>query len=88
MKDADLGRGRGPWTVHVSFRDDALDPSVGYGLVFASLCSSSKYAEPEADGVRPVLRTVHSAWVSKISVYRLVVCFNRLTYFPELCWPS
>ena len=56
MKGADLGRGRGPCTVHVSFR---LEETVEREVAFETAAegSSSRYAEPEADGVRPVLRT-------------------------------
>ena len=62
-KGADRGRGRGPWTVHVSLRAGALLardllPAIGVDG------SSSKYAEPDADGVKPVLRTKFHTSVS------------------------
>lgn len=45
----DLGSARGPWTVQLSLRPEAPD--------FADVWTS-KYAEPDAEGVTPVLRTV------------------------------
>ncbi len=62
-KGADRGRGRGPWTVHVSLRADAL---LARDLLAAVDMhgSSSRYADPEADGVKPVLRTEFQASVS------------------------
>lgn len=44
----DLGSALGPWTVQLSLRPDAP----GFADVW-----TSRYAEPEADGVTPVLRT-------------------------------
>lgn len=51
---AERGSGFGPWTVHVSFRADERgirDLEVDCGG------SSSRYAEPVAEGMRPVFRT-------------------------------
>ena len=61
VKGADRGRGRGPWTVHVNF--SVLDwferyPEPG---VVPEEGSSSRYAEPEAEGVKPVFRTINSS---------------------------
>lgn len=60
---ADLARGRGPWTEQEILREDVggrkllvcevLDFFLGGGL------SSSRYADPEAEGVMPVLRTMN-----------------------------
>lgn len=61
VKGADRGRGRGPWTVHVNF--STLD-RFGRYLEPAAVPeegSSSRYAEPEAEGVKPVFRTVTPA---------------------------
>lgn len=59
---ADLAKGRGPWTAQDILREDVggrkllvgvdLDFFLGEGV------SSSRYADPEADGVMPVLRTI------------------------------
>lgn len=57
-KGADLGSGRGPWTVHVSFKPDV--DSEASPLVVVRDCfdaSSSRYADPEAEGVTPVFKT-------------------------------
>ena len=62
-KGADRGRGRGPWTVHVSLRAGALHVRDLLAAVGVD-DSSSKYAEPEADGVKPVLRTGIQAGIS------------------------
>ncbi len=53
--DAALATGFGPWTEHVSLREE-VD---GINVLGAedSGASSSKYAEPEAAGTSPVLRT-------------------------------
>lgn len=57
---ADLGSGRGPWTVQVSFNpevDRVVKPGV---MVLGDLgASSSRYADPEAEGVTPVFRTMN-----------------------------
>lgn len=58
---ADLGRGRGPWTVQVSFKPEvereARPGEVAFGFFEAS---SSRYADPEAEGVTPVFKTADS----------------------------
>lgn len=58
-KGADLGSGRGPWTVQVSFRPEVERDArpVLEALGFRGEASSSRYADPEAEGVTPVLRT-------------------------------
>jgi len=51
------GRGRGPWTVHVSLRVEeggSRDGSEAAGVV----ACNSRYAEPEAEGTRPVCRKI------------------------------
>ena len=57
-KGADFGSGRGPWTVQVSFRPEvesvARPGEVAFGFFEAS---SSRYADPEAEGVTPVFKT-------------------------------
>lgn len=57
-KGAFLGSGRGPWTVQVSLRPEVereARPAVEFlGVLEAS---SSRYADPDADGVTPVFRT-------------------------------
>ena len=50
-KGADLGSERGPWTLQLSFRPDTPDLNV---------VSISRYAEPDAEGVTPVLRSSES----------------------------
>ena len=57
MKGADLGSGRGPWTVHVNFSADGESKKFLEPAVTVEGDSSSRYAEPEAEGVNPVLRT-------------------------------
>lgn len=57
-KGAFLGSGRGPWTVQVSLRPDVereARPAVEFLGVLEG--SSSRYADPDAEGVTPVLRT-------------------------------
>ena len=56
-KGADLGRALGPWTVQTSFMP--LTVVVADAAVWARPwgASTSAYAEPEAAGVIPVLRT-------------------------------
>lgn len=49
---ADFGSGRGPCTVQVSFSPESFTESL-------SLPSSSRYADPDAEGVTPVLRTAY-----------------------------
>lgn len=59
---ADRGSGLGPWTVQVSFNaDDGGIKDVGLERAAASDAdgSNSRYAEPAADGMRPVLTTAH-----------------------------
>lgn len=60
-KGADRCNGRGPCTVHVSFRPQVeREESVGFAAFGSDgWDSSSRYAEPDADGVTPVFRTVH-----------------------------
>lgn len=48
-KGVDLGSALGPWTEQLSLRPEAP----GFADVWIS-----RYAEPEAEGVIPVLRTV------------------------------
>jgi hypothetical protein len=56
---ADFGNGRGPWTVHVSFKPDVERDARPGVLVFVDFeASSSRYADPEAEGVTPVFRTI------------------------------
>lgn len=66
MNGADRGRGRGPWTVHVNFSE--LDRFERYSEpeVVPEEGSSSRYAEPEAEGVKPVFRTMKAAVRSTI----------------------
>lgn len=47
-KGVDLGSALGPWTVQLSLRPEAP----GFAEVWIS-----RYADPEAEGVMPVLRT-------------------------------
>lgn len=61
---ADRGSGLGPWTVQVSFNaDDGGIKDVGLERAAASDAdgSNSRYAEPAADGMRPVLTTAHGS---------------------------
>ena len=58
VNGADFGRGRGPWTVQMSFRpEDDEDKKVDLGFAAASDVSISRYAEPDAEGVTPVFKT-------------------------------
>ena len=57
MKGADRGSSRGPWTVHVNFSADGGSEKFLEPAATAERDSSSRYAEPEAEGVNPVLRT-------------------------------
>lgn len=52
------GSGRGPCTVHVSFSAEADGMSEVVASDGGTDGSNSRYAEPEAEGVRPVLRSV------------------------------
>lgn len=58
-KGADFGSGRGPWTVQVSLspevESDARPGAVEFGFLEAS---SSRYADPEAEGVTPVFKNI------------------------------
>lgn len=56
MNGADRGSGRGPWTVQLILSpDDEREESFGFDDFDSD--SHSRYAEPEAEGVTPVLRT-------------------------------
>lgn len=55
---ADRGSGLGPCTVQVSLRPDVERDAKPGAVVFEILgAASSKYADPDAEGVTPVLRT-------------------------------
>ena len=55
---ADLGNGRGPWTVHVSFSPEVeRQARPGAEALGDFDASSSRYADPDADGVTPVFKT-------------------------------
>lgn len=56
MNGADLGSGRGPWTVQEILRPEDERP---VRVVVDGCCwdSYSRYAEPDADGVIPVFKT-------------------------------
>lgn len=55
---ADRGRGRGPWTVQVSFSPEVeCEARPDLVELRAFEASSSRYADPEADGVTPVFKT-------------------------------
>lgn len=57
-KGADLGSGRGPWTVQVSFRPEVESEARPAVECVGDLeAASSRYAEPDADGVTPVFKT-------------------------------
>ena len=62
VNGAERGSGRGPWTLHVSFRDEAGAIKEVLFELRDGDGSSSKYAEPEADGVSPVLRSTLVSW--------------------------
>ena len=65
---AERGRGLGPLTVQVSFREDEVgvrDCDLEGGLGGAS----SRYADPEAEGVRPVLRTRRGSYQHPFPVH-------------------
>ena len=58
-KAAFLGSGRGPWTVHVNFNPEVeRDASPWVEFVGWREGSSSRYADPEAEGVTPVFKTI------------------------------
>jgi hypothetical protein len=55
---ADFGNGRGPWTVHVSFNPEVeRDARPGDLRLGDFEASSSRYADPDAEGVTPVFKT-------------------------------
>jgi len=55
---ADFGNGRGPWTVHVSFNPEEEREGRPEAVEFGDFgASSSRYADPEAEGVTPVFKT-------------------------------
>ena len=83
MKGDDLGKGRGPWTVQESFRAEAVGMR---DWVLSVVGSCSRYAEPEAEGVNPVLRTVRiiSRWSSMNFYGHLIVKLESHTYLPWL----
>lgn len=57
-KGAFLGSGRGPCTVHVSLSPEVEREARPADDVWGVLeASSSRYAEPEAEGVTPVFKT-------------------------------
>lgn len=58
---ADFGKGRGPWTVHVSFNPEVeRDARPGALRLGDFEASSSRYAEPDAEGVTPVFKTSYN----------------------------
>ncbi len=57
-KGVGRGSGRGPWTVQLSFRPAGVFDVSSSAASPGGGGSSSKYAEPEAEGVRPVLMTM------------------------------
>ena len=76
MKGAERGSGRGPWIMHINFRLDLFVLADGRdGL-------SSRYAEPEAEGTRPVCRTSESSQWSSLGM-RLSRGVAIPTYFPH-----
>lgn len=57
---ADRGSGFGPWTVQASFKADEggiRDLGLERAAAREAEGSNSRYEEPEAEGMRPVLRT-------------------------------
>lgn len=80
---ADLGSGRGPCTVHVSFNPDVERDARPRVVVSDCLdASSSRYAEPEAEGVTPVFKTCRSQRIGIVLLVRFA-----LTHLPEyICW--
>ena len=72
MKVLDRESGFGPWTAHVSFKFEhgEMTESVVLGLPSSwEDEASSRYADPDAEDTRPVLRTV-------IFQYKLSVSFS------------
>lgn len=55
-KAAERGRGLGPWTVHVSFKEEE-EGVKDFDCEGRAGGASSRYADPEAEGVRPVFKT-------------------------------
>lgn len=81
VKGADLGSGLGPCAVHDNFRAEdgyARDPAPTAGG------SNSRYADPEADGVKPVLRTISMRLVSAGSVVINLDYFTNLSNLVRL----
>lgn len=88
MKGADRGSGRGPCTVQVILSpDDDRDESEARGN--AACGSYSRYAEPEADGVTPVLRTnqKNEQFVRDKPPFLTYISFarNLLPWFASVC---
>lgn len=57
MKLAERGSGRGPKTVHDNFTEDSLKNDLASAMSPEG-ASYSKYADPDAEGIRPVLMTI------------------------------
>lgn len=72
VKGADRGSGRGPWTVQLIFSpEDERDDREVFDTFDGD--SYSRYAEPEADGVTPVLRTTrHKRFVCVVYLPRII----------------
>ncbi len=75
-KGADRGSGRGPWTVHVSFNPEVeCEARPNFEELGAFEASSSRYAEPEADGVTPVFRTLFNQYFIQLSKLTIAYTF-------------
>lgn len=61
-KGLDLGNDLGPWTVQLSFKPEHPD---------LDEVSTSRYADPEAEGVTPVLRSKFSSVSSDLASNRM-----------------
>lgn len=56
---AKRGRGFGPWMEHMSFRDEEGGMRVfSFDRGIKEEGWNSRYADPEADGIRPVFKTI------------------------------
>ena len=80
---ADRGSGLGPWTVHASFKaEDGGIRDVGLDRAAAreGEGSNSRYAEPEADGIRPVLRTRSLQFSLKMSQWKMSACKPYISF--------
>lgn len=85
MNGADRGKGRGPCTVHESLTPFSISFNSRAPVLCAEVFSSSKYADPDADGIRPVFKTTKK--MSSVPIYSTIASIGFVaepTDFPKL----